>query len=65
MMIVQYDLEDIDIAHAVTELLQDKIDEKFLFIPKNLWVLQDVKPEYLIEIRDKINKILESGEDNE
>lgn len=65
MMIVQYDLEDIDIAHAVTELLQDKIDEKFLFIPKNLWILQDVKSEYLVEIRDKINKMIESGEDNE
>ena len=41
------------------------IPDKVIVLPKELWILQDVNKEYLTHIRDEINKILESGDDNE
>ena len=65
MMIIQYDLEDIDIAQEISEYLYKKTDEDFLFIPKNFWILNNIEPEYLVELRDKINEILEKEDSNE
>lgn len=64
MMIIQYDLENIDVAYEISDALKNKISEPYIFIPKNFCVLQNVEKEYLTHIRDEINKILESGDDN-
>ena len=64
MIIIQYDLENIDVAYEISDALKNKISEPYIFIPKNFWVLQNVEKEYLTHIRDEINKILESGDDN-
>ena len=42
-----------------------QVSEKIIVLPKDLWILQDVDKNYLLHIRDEINKILESGDNNE
>jgi hypothetical protein len=49
-----------DIYHNLIK----QVSEKIIVLPKDLWVLQDVNKEYLTHIRDEINEILESGDNN-
>ena len=67
MMIIQWDPETIDPEdmYNIYNSLRDTIEDKIIVLPKDLWVLQDVDKKYLTHIRDEINKILESGDDNE
>lgn len=67
MMIIHWDPTTIDpeeMGHIYNNLC-DTIEDKIIVLPKDLWVLQDVNKEYLTHIRDEINEILESGDDNE
>lgn len=66
MMIIQWDPEIIDPEdmHDIYNSLRDTIEDKIIVLPKDLWVLQDVDKKYLTHIRDEINEILESGDDN-
>ena len=67
MMIIQWDPEIIDPEdmHDIYNSLRDTVEDKIIVLPKDLWVLQDVDKKYLSHIRDEINEILESGDDNE
>ena len=67
MMIIQWDPETIDPEdmYDIYNSLRDTIEDKIIVLPKDLWVLQDVDKKYLTHIRDEINEILESGDDNE
>lgn len=67
MMIIQWDINTIDPStmHNIYEEMIKFIPDKIIVLPKDLWVLQDVNKEYLTHIRDEINEILESGDDNE
>jgi hypothetical protein len=66
MMIIQWDTQTID-PLTMSDIYQEiikTIPDKVIVLPKELWVLQDVNKEYLTHIRDEINEILESGDDN-
>lgn len=67
MMIIQWDMNTIDplTMHDIYEEMIKFIPDKVIVLPKELWILQDVSKEYLTHIRDEINEILESGDDNE
>ena len=67
MMIIQWDINTIDplTMHDIYKEMIKTIPDKVIVLPKDLWVLQDVNKEYLTRIRDEINEILESGDDNE
>lgn len=67
MMIIQWDPEIIDPEdmHDIYNSLRDTVEDKIIVLPKDLWVLQDVDKKYLTHVRDEINEILESGDDNE
>ena len=67
MMIIHWDPKttDPEDMHDIYNSLRDTIEDKIIVLPKDLWVLQDVDKKYLTHIRDEINKILESGDDNE
>lgn len=67
MMIIQWDPEIIDPEdmHDIYNSLRDTVEDKIIVLPKDLWVLQDVDKKYLAHVRDEINEILESGDDNE
>ena len=65
-MIIQWDTQTID-PSTMQEIYKEMIKtipDKVIILPKELWVLQDVNKEYLTHIRDEINEILESGDDN-
>ena len=66
MTIIQWDTQTID-PLTMSDIYQEiikTIPDKVIVLPKELWVLQDVNKEYLTHIRDEINEILESGDDN-
>jgi hypothetical protein len=67
MMIIQWDTQTIDplTMHDIYQEMIKTIPDKVIVLPKELWILQDVNKEYLTHIRDEINEILESGDDNE
>lgn len=67
MMIIQWDMNTIDplTMRDIYEEMIKFIPDKVIVLPKELWILQDVSKEYLTHIRDEINEILESGDDNE
>ena len=67
MMSIQWDTQTID-PSTMQEIYKEMIKtipDKVIILPKELWVLQDVNKEYLTHIRDEINEILESGDDND
>lgn len=66
MMIIQCDTQKIEplTIHDFYQEMIKIIPDKVIVLPKELWVLQDVNKEYLTHIRDEINEILESGDDN-
>ena len=65
-MIIQCDTQKIEplTIHDFYQEMIKIIPDKVIVLPKELWVLQDVNKEYLTHIRDEINEILESGDDN-
>lgn len=67
MMIIQWDPEimDPEDMHDIYNSLRDTVEDKIIVLPKDLWVLQEVDKKYLTHVRDEINEILESGDDNE
>ena len=67
MMIIQWDPKTIEPEYMcdIYNSLRDTIEDKIIVLPKDLWVLQDVDKKYLTRVRDEINEILESGDDNE
>ena len=67
MIIIQCDTKTIapDEMSNIYHNLIKQVSEKIIVLPKDLWVLQDVDKNYLLHIRDEINKILESGDNNE
>jgi hypothetical protein len=66
MIIIQWDTKTIepDVMSDIYHNLIKQVSEKIIVLPKDLWVLQDVNKEYLTHIRDEINEILESGDNN-
>jgi hypothetical protein len=66
MIIIQWDTKTIDpdVMGDIYHNLIKQVSEKIIVLPKDLWVLQDVNKEYLTHIRDEINEILESGDNN-
>ena len=66
MIIIQWDPETIesDVMSDIYHNLIQQVSEKIIVLPKDLWVLQDVDKDYLTHIRDEINEILESGDNN-
>ena len=66
MIIIQWDTKTIapDEMSNIYHNLIKQVSEKIIVLPKDLWVLQDVDKNYLLHIRDEINKILESGDDS-
>ena len=66
MMIIQWDTQTIDPStmYNIYQEIIETIPDKVIILPKELWILQDVNKEYLTHIRDEINEILESGDDN-
>ena len=66
MIIIQWDTSTIspDEMEKIYNNIIKHTNEKILVLPKDLWVLQDVSKDYLLHLRDKINEILENGDDN-
>ena len=59
MIIIQWDTKTIapDEMSNIYHNLIKQVSEKIIVLPKDLWVLQDVDKNYLLHIRDEINKI--------